>query len=294
MRIDPSTGMTDSENLSHNTVRIKIMYDDGKKGVSTGFFYNFEGSNKVPVPAIVTNKHVLQNGEYLDCSFNPIGKDNRVNLKENKFVIRIIDLKNNCWHAHPNPSIDLAIIPLAKVIDHLHSQEKFPFMLYFTQSTLPRSREWGTLVALEQMIVVGYPADIWDTVNNLPVLLKGAAATHPKIDFKGKPQFLVSAPVYLGSSGSPVFLYEYKEVRLGQDLNLGKHRPRLVGILSEVFYQEQKGEMITVPIPTVKKKVPIFSIPNNLAIVIKSTELNGFIPLIDKLLNEQKGKRPPR
>jgi hypothetical protein len=287
MRIDPSTGMTDSENMSHNTIRIKVKYDDGESGVSTGFFYSFEGNNKEFVPAIVTNKHVLENAEYLECSFNPTGKDNRVNLKDNKFEMSIVDLKNNCWYSHPNPSIDLAFIPLAKVIAKLNSEQKFPYMLFFARQLLPKPGEWLTLTALEQIIVVGYPAGVWDSKNNLPILIRGTTATHPKIDYEDRPEFLVSAPVYLGSSGSPVFLYDSKDVFLGQDLNLGKHRPRLVGILSQVFHQEQQGEMVSTPIATVKKNIPFFRIPNNLGIVIKSTELEGFIPLIDKILKEQ-------
>lgn len=47
--------------------------------------------------------------------------------------------------------------------------------------------------------------------------------------------------------------------------------------------------MKRVPIPTVKEKtVPVMSIPNNIGVVIKSTELDGFIPIIDKKLKEEK------
>lgn len=46
--------------------------------------------------------------------------------------------------------------------------------------------------------------------------------------------------------------------------------------------------MKSIPIPTLKKQIPSMNIPNNLGIVIKSTELNGFIPLIDKKLIEYK------
>ena len=153
----------------------------------------------------------------------------------------MVDLKHNCWLPHPNGSVDLAFIPLSKAIEQLSTEQKFPYILYFARHLLPKPEEWNTLTALEQVIVVGYPAGIWDSINNLPVLIRGTAATHPKIDYEARPEFLVSAPVYQGSSSSPVFLYENKEVFLGQDLNLGKHRPRLAGVLSKVFYQEQRG-----------------------------------------------------
>lgn len=143
------------------------------------------------------------------------------------------------------------------------------------------------LTALEQIVTVGYPDDIWDSTNNLPVLRRGVTATHPKIDYQGKPEFLIDAAVYPGTSGSPVFLYEYKELMLGQELNLGKDKPRLIGILYGVYSHQQQGEMKSIPIPTVRSKIPIMDIPNNLGIVIKSTELDAFIPMIDKKLTKQ-------
>jgi hypothetical protein len=100
------------------------------------------------------------------------------------------------------------------------------------------------------------------------------------------PIFLIDAAVYTGSSGSPVFLYEYKEIMMGEELILGKDKPRLVGILNGSFAHQEKGIMKSIPIPTSKKQVPMIDIPNNLGIVIKSTELDGFIPLIDSKLAE--------
>lgn len=288
MRIDPAIGLTDSEILSYNTIRLEIKYDDGNVGISTGFFYHLEGSDNESVPVIMTNKHVLENGIRLDASFNPADKDYKVNLKDDKINFQIDNLDSNCWFSHPNLNIDLAFVPLNKIITQLTGQQKIPYILYFAHHNLPKPEEWASLTALEQVIVVGYPAGIWDSANNLPVLIPGSTATHPKINYENNTEFLISAPVYQGSSGSPVFLYQNKDMFLGQDLNLGKHRPRLVGILSHVFHQEQKGDMISIPIPTVKKQVPLVKIPNNLGVVIKSSQLDGFIPLIDKLLKDQK------
>ena len=74
---------------------------------------------------------------------------------------------------------------------------------------------------------------------------------------------------------------------MGEELNMSKVKPRLVGILYGSFAHQQKGIMKSIPIPTSKKKVPMMDTSNNLGIVIKSTELDGFIPLIDSKLTEQ-------
>lgn len=288
MRTNPKLGYTDAEALSYNTVRLELENVDGDIGYGTGFLYQFQSSNNTDVPVIVTNRHVFENVKKIDLYFNPAGKDNKIDFNGIKIGVCIIEAQKNCWYAHPNSDIDLAILPVAKIVAQLHSEGKIPYMLYFTRSTFPKEEEWITLTALEQVVVVGYPAGIWDSTNNLPVLRRGVTATHPKIDFHGRPEFLVDVAVYPGSSGSPIFLYEHKDLMLGQELNLGKDKPRLAGILSEIYAYRQSGEMKSVPIPTVKKNIPITEIPNNLGVAVKSTELDGFIPLIDKLLEEQK------
>jgi hypothetical protein len=284
MRKDPKTGLTDSELLSHNTVRIEVEYTDVDIGVGTGFLYQFLSTNKLHVPVLVTNKHLLEDARTLHLIFNPIGQDNEVDFKTGKIGLHINEFLN-CWYKHPNPNVDLAFIPMSNMIKMMTEKGEIPFMTFLRRENFPKPQEWNELTALEQIIFVGYPDDVWDSVNNLPVFRRGITATHPKIDFRGMPIFLIDAAVYTGSSGSPVFLYEYKEIMMGEELILGKDKPRLVGILYGSFAHQQKGIMKSIPIPTSKKKVPMIDIPNNLG--IKSTELDGFIPLIDSKLAEQ-------
>jgi hypothetical protein len=91
----------------------------------------------------------------------------------------------------------------------------------------------------------------------MPILRRGVTATHPKINYLGRSEFLVDVAVYPGSSGSPIFLYEYKDIKLGEELNLGKDKPRLAGVLSKIYAYPQSGDMKVAPIPTVKEKFPI-------------------------------------
>ena len=88
-----------------------------------------------------------------------------------------------------------------------------------------------------------------------------------------------------------MIIMKSKDVYMGHELNMGKDKPRLIGILFAVFNYEEKGEMMSVPIPKLATEIPVIKIPNNIGIVIKSTQLDGFIPLIDKKLEEQESKK---
>jgi hypothetical protein len=287
MRKDPKTGLTDAEELSHTTLRIEVEYNDVETGIGTGFLYQFLSSNKIHIPALVANKHLLENARTVNLIFNPTGQDKKVDYKTGKIGFQIKDFLNS-WYGHPNPNVDLAFIPMSNIIRMMKEKGENPFLVFLRRENFAKIEEWNELTALEQIIFVGYPDDVWDSVNNLPIFRRGITATHPKIDFRGLPIFLIDAAVYTGSSGSPVFLYEYKEIMMGEELNLGKDKPRLIGILYGSFAHQQEGVMKSIPIPTSKKKVPIMDIPNNLGIVIKATELDGFIPLIDSKLAEQR------
>jgi hypothetical protein len=53
--------------------------------------------------------------------------------------------------------------------------------------------------------MVGYPTGLWDDVHNSPLFRTGSTATHPAVDFQGRPEFVVDLACFPGSSGSPVF-----------------------------------------------------------------------------------------
>lgn len=65
----------------------------------------------------------------------------------------------------------------------------------------------STLAAIEPVVVLGHPLGLADTDTGLPIARSGITATDPKRPFRGRPEFLVDAPCYPGSSGSPVLRY---------------------------------------------------------------------------------------
>ena len=279
--------LSDPEFLALNTVHIATEIDGEVLPLGTGFFYQFLSTDEVPIPAIVTNKHVLKDIDNAILVFNPAGPNGEFNLQGQKLPFMVKDFQP-LIHNHPNPAVDLAFIPVSRMFSKLRERGDPVFATFFRRENFPKPEEWSELTALEDIVVIGYPDGIYDSWNNLPVLRRGITASHPKIDFEQRPEFLIDAAIYTGSSGSPVVLYKKNDIMLGQDLNLGKDKPRLLGILYGVFQHLEKGTMECVPIPTARKKVPVIHVPNNIGIAIKSTQLDGFIPLIDKKLSDER------
>ena len=54
------------------------------------------------------------------------------------------------------------------------------------------------------VFMVGYPIGLWDNVHNRPLIRRGITATDPRLDFEGRPEFVVDMASFPGSSGSPV------------------------------------------------------------------------------------------
>ncbi len=64
-----------------------------------------------------------------------------------------------------------------------------------------------TLGAIEPIVILGHPLGLVDETSGRPIARTGITATDPKLPFRGRPEFLVDAPCYPGSSGSPVLRY---------------------------------------------------------------------------------------
>ena len=111
----------------------------------------------------------------------------------------------------------------------------------------------------------------------MPIFRRGITATHPNLDWNGKPEFLIDAACFPGSSGSPVFLYnQVGYATKSGGMTIGPSRLKLIGILYAGPQHTISGEIKIVTIPTQNVPVAISSIPNNLGIVIKATKLEDF------------------
>jgi hypothetical protein len=60
---------------------------------------------------------------------------------------------------------------------------------------------------LDNVVIIGYPVCLRDSVNLLPISLRGITAAPFQVDFKGHRAFLIDAAIFRGSSGGPVVQY---------------------------------------------------------------------------------------
>lgn len=267
--------MSLSEKITLSTVRIETTLSDGSRMSGTGFFFNFmqeaEGRH---IPAIVTNKHVINgavkglvylnradaNGECILGSFEPI----------------VLQDGEKGWLPHPSPDVDLAVLPIGPFLNQQAALGKRYFYIALDVSLVPSKQDEEGFTAIEDIVMIGYPNGIWDDKNNRPISRRGITATHPSIDYAAKSEFLIDAACFPGSSGSPVFLFNQGSYPTKAGGIILGNRLKLLGVLFAGPQHVAVGEVKIVPIANPTRTVAVSSIPNNLGIVIKAKRLLEF------------------
>jgi hypothetical protein len=266
--------LSPSEQLAHSTVRIETTTSSGS-GSGTGFFYKFAEQGEEHVPAIVTNKHVVNGAIQGKFVLTERGADGHPVM--GKYHSFMFDNFQSQWIPHPDPNIDLCAMPIAPILHQAQERKQNFFYINLEKSLLLTQEELDDLVLMEDVVMVGYPNGIWDQQNNMPVFRKGITATHPNLNWNGKPEFLIDAACFPGSSGSPVFLFNQGGFSTkSKGLTIGPSRVKLLGVLYAGPQHTVSGEIKVVQVPTQNVAVPISTIPNNLGMVIKASELEAF------------------
>jgi Trypsin-like peptidase domain len=192
------------EQILFATIRIEAQDPrSGRTSVGTGFLMiePIPGDAARSVAVLTTCRHVLFDGAghvtfrcHKRVPANPAEVDLGVTVSIGP------TLYSGAYHAHPNPEVDLAAINVSSIFESDPS-------LYFRYFPAGITADFASenLVPTREVLFVGYPLGLFDSRNNLPIVRFGRIATHPRVDFDGKPEFLIDAQVYPGSSGSPVF-----------------------------------------------------------------------------------------
>lgn len=259
---------TPADKALYCTVRLKTEYPGSQQvGAGTAFIFGFqEGSGHYPF--LVTNKHVVE-GAHLGHFWFTHKNSSGMPAVGRSFRITIDDFEA-LWYGHPDPDIDIAAMPVGPLLSQAKEKGHELFYTHIDQDSILSTEKLEELDTLEEVFFVGYPSGIYDSTNLLPVIRRGLTATPLQIDFEGKPIFLIDASVFPGSSGSPVFLYNLGAYGTRRGFRVGT-RVFFLGIVSQVFYREEEGEIVKRPIPTIQKPVAIIKQMIDLGIVYKSS-----------------------
>lgn len=216
---------TVTEQIMYSTIRIQT-----DKAVSSSFRFDFSIGELGKVPCLITARHAVEGASVGRLIFHEVDiLDDKPVPSGKSFNLDLLDLKNECIVFHSNSNVDLCAIPLLPL---LKKMDKKPYMIALDQSILPSIQDIKNLSVVEDIIMVGYPTGLYDTVNNFPIFRKGITSSHPIIDFDGKPEFMIDAACFPGSSGSPVFFYSNGIHSFGTNLVInGQPRIFLLGML---------------------------------------------------------------
>lgn len=273
---------TAAEAMTYSTLPITTFDSSGiPTSTATGFVFAFLNDPQAGThfPALVTNRHVLKDAASIEVIFT-LEKEPGVPAT-GKTIAFHIPTAGTLFH--PNQNIDLAVMPLGAVLDALSSVNQKAFYSYIDSSLIPTEDDWKNMNAIERVVMAGYPKGIRDEVNNQPIVRSGITATHPALDFRGLPEFLVDMPCFEGCSGSPVFIMEegfVADPRTG-GICVGGNRIFFLGVQRAIQLDHTVGELAVLPCDNQPLAVrPVTQTYLNLGYIIKSSALLDFEPII--------------
>ncbi len=265
------TPSSPTEQLLFTTVRIEVEMDSGASGVGTGFFFGVKIDDRW-VPLIVTNWHVVQNAKRGWFRLHEADTSGQQPKPSGRFFDVRLDNFERHWTRHPDPTVDLCAMPFQPVRQAAEDEiGKRIFNVTFVDSLVWIDEQLASLNAVEDVLMVGYPIGLWDEVNNLPLIRRGVTASHPALDFQGKPQFVIDAACFPGSSGSPVVLANIGSYYAKDGSLVVGTRFALLGVLYAGPQLTAQGEILIQPIPTSAVTRPPIMI--HLGYVIKAKEV---------------------
>lgn len=260
-----------TKKLLFNTIRVDTVLEDGSEGSGTAFVFSHTSGSGVHT-FVVTNRHLVEGVRSGGLVFTQ-KRHGQPALGE-RFQININDF-SHAWFLHPNPDVDLAIIPLRPLEQAARDQGAELYYHAIDSHLVPDAAALRALDAMEQVIFIGYPSGVWDQVNLMPIMRRGTTATPMELNFEGRPEFLIDAAVYPGSSGSPVFVYQPDSLRSAQ--SGGGKKFLFAGVVAAVFFREEANHLVAAPVPANNRSMVMGSEMIDLGLVIKSESVMAVI-----------------
>jgi hypothetical protein len=192
-----------TEYVANTTIGIQA---NGKKIVNgTAFFFVFE-TNKGLVPSVITSKHLLEDAESITFffleenanRFPQYGRTQQITIKRSDLAVI----------NHPDAQLDLVVIPVTSIITYFSNKKILISYHPLSETVIAKDSMMKTLNPVENVFLIGYPAEIKKELEGTPLIKKGITATPLFIDFDKKKEFLIDIAAYNGSGGAPVFVYQ--------------------------------------------------------------------------------------
>lgn len=275
MSLDDDEDSLDAESQKLLTVKLNVFTNQERHRSGTAFFYTFDLKDRKAM-VLVSNGHVLEDAHIVNCYIT-------LDLESD-------EVQTACWTmflqkenviTHPDPKVDLAIVPIGGSMDE-HAQIGINYdYRSFGKETMPTTDELREISVMHNIVMVGYQNGQIDVINNTPLCRHGITATPPAKNFNGERAFLVDIGCAPGSSGSPIIAYDsiWRELPNGQLTKI--EQARLIGIFCSGDTSKVRG--ITVPKDGEKPKKVNAYIPYGIGKAISVQCLNDFVPLLEKL-----------
>jgi S1-C subfamily serine protease len=241
----------------------------GKRWIASAFFYGFHEGGDDYLPVLVTNRHVFEN---LTEAWVRINGEASQPAKE--FQVSLTTKGDSpTWFEHPNPDVDVAVMPIR--FDRIHVQGARPRFFPGDKNAI-RTKEMAAKGVSEGDFVytLGFPLGLAGEERNF-VIVRGGTVARIRDLLDGKAnKFLLDASVFPGSSGGPVVL-KPEAVAIGA--TVPSNVPYLIGIVQGYLPYED----VAISLQTNRPRV-IFQENSGLAVVHP-------IDCIDETLSANKG-----
>jgi hypothetical protein len=243
--------LTIFEKLLFSTVKITV-----QRGATissgTGFFYAVDIGGGSTIPLLVTNKHVLAQGGEASVWCHEQSPDNP---RKSSGTVKqaILSVAAGTTLEHPDKDVDLCAVPFGGILNQAKDAGSPLLFIPLSSGIIPRDDQWADFDAIEEVIMIGCPNGIYDTVNYNPIIRRGISATPLSQRYLGKSEFMIDMACFPGSSGSPILLVNqmgYREKASGNFM-MGAGRIFFLGILYAGPLITSQGQIVFAQAPQV-------------------------------------------
>lgn len=175
-----------------------------RRWVASGFLYglyvsdNEDGEKQYKV-FLVSNRHVFEGVSRVYLRFNP-----QSDQSAREYPIDLTNTDDSPrWHAHPGPSIDVAVLPINFNVLKEHNMQAAFFTSDQLVANIDKMNELG-ITEGDFAYVLGFPMGLIGGQRNTVIVRSGSIARIRDTLIKANETFLVDAFIFPGNSGGPV------------------------------------------------------------------------------------------